>query len=160
MKAIITGSFDPVTIGHEDIIRRTCVLFDQVTVAVCSNSAKTAFFTTDERILLLQAGCRSISNLNIVASEGLLAEYCQKNGIGVIVRGVRSVSDFEYEVSLARINETLVPELETVFLPCDPKYSHISSHVVREMIKYGQHAEQFVSPDVYAAMQTMLKTQR
>lgn len=160
MKAIITGSFDPVTIGHEDIIRRACAIFDQVTVAVCCNSSKTAFFTADERIMLLQAGCGCMSNLNIVVSEGLLAEYCQKNGIGVIVRGVRSVSDFEYEVSLARINETLVPGLETVFLPCNPQYSHISSHVVREMIKYGRHTEQFISPHVYAAMQTMLKTPR
>lgn len=158
MKAIITGSFDPVTIGHEDIIRRACALFEHVTVAVCSNSAKTAYFTMEERIMLLKAGCSGISNLQVVVSEGLLAEYCRANGIGVIVRGVRSVGDFEYEVSLARINETLVPGLETVFLPCDPRYSHISSHVVREMIKYGQHAEQFVSLDVHAAMQTMLKT--
>lgn len=156
MKAIITGSFDPVTLGHENIIRRAAKLFDEITVAVCLNSSKVGVFSKEQRLELLRAAFGNDTRIRIVVSEGLLADYCAKNGIPVIVRGIRSVADFDYETSLSRINRSLVPELETVFLPCDPAYSHISSNVVREMLRYGKSPDAFVSPAVLAKLREMM----
>ncbi len=153
MKAIITGSFDPVTLGHEDLIRRARAMFDHVTVAICLNSSKTGMFSPEKRMALLKAALGEENGIELVFSEGLLADYCKAHDIGVIVRGIRSAADADYEISLSRINAALTPGLETVFLPSEASLSHISSNVVREMLRYHKSPAPFVSPAVLAMLE-------
>ena len=156
MKAIITGSFDPITLGHEDVIARASKLFEHVTVAICLNSSKAGMFTPRQRMELVCAACEKYDNVTPILSEGLLADYCKEQNIPVIVRGLRSSTDFDYEVALSRINRDLMHDLETVFLACDPAYSHISSNVVREMIRYHRSAAPFLSENVCRLMEKMI----
>ncbi len=138
MKAVFTGSFDPITRGHLDIIERAAMIFDTVYVAVCVNSEKRGMFTPDERLKMATVACGDIGNAKVELCEGLLAEYTEKNGIEIIVRGVRDGGDLSYEMSLSTINRGLRNHPETVFLPSKPELSHISSTYAREMIKYGE----------------------
>ena len=158
MTAIITGSFDPITLGHENLIRRASAMFDTVYIAVCGNSSKVGCFTPDERLALVKAACDEmhLDNLRPICSEGLLADTCKELGATVIVRGVRCVTDFDYETSLSRINSTLNPGLETILLICDPNLSHISSNVVREMIRYHRDLHPFVSSAVADQIEQIL----
>ncbi len=156
MKAIITGSFDPITLGHEDLIRRACALFDSVTVAICINSSKTGRFTPDQRMTIARAALADQEKVNLVFSSGLLATYCAEHDIGVIVRGIRSGADADYEIALSRINGDVAPGLETILLPTNPAYSHISSNVVREMLRYDHSPAAFVSPAALNAIGTII----
>lgn len=151
MKAILSGSFDPVTVGHLDIIRRAAAMFDTVYAVVCRNSEKSSHFTAEERQAMLVAACEGIPNVVVDVCEGLLAAYTEAHGISVIVRGVRDASDMPYEMMLATINRGLRNHPETVFLPTKPEHSHLSSSFVRDMIRYGEPLEGLL-PDAVIPM--------
>ena len=146
---ICPGSFDPVTLGHLDIITRASRMFDKVLVAVLVNSSKRPTFSTEERIELLREATKELPNVEIVSFEGLLAEYCKKSGIGTIVKGLRAVSDFEYEFQMAIANKKLNPQLETVFLAADADSTFLSSSMVREICSMGGDIGNFVPACVH-----------
>ena len=146
---ICPGSFDPVTLGHLDIITRASRMFDKVLVAVLVNSSKRPTFSTEERIELLREATKELPNVEIVSFEGLLAEYCKKSGIGTIVKGLRAVSDFEYEFQMAIANKKLDPQLETIFLTADADSTFLSSSMVREICSMGGDIGNFVPACVH-----------
>ncbi len=137
-KALVSGSFDPVTVGHIDVIRRAAQMFDEVHAVIFDNTEKKCAFGIEERKAMLCLSCEDIPNVKVAVSNGLLADYTEQNGITVIVRGVRDSSDTAYEISLATINRGLGNSPDTVFIPSKPELSHISSSYVRNMIKYRQ----------------------
>ena len=141
MKALISGTFDPITLGHLDIIERSCAIFDEVTVAICINGDKHSMFSSETRKEMAKSACAHIKNVNVELCDGLLASFAEERDISVIIRGVRDASDVSYEISLATINRTLRHHPDTVFIPSKPEYTHISSSYVREMIKYGEPLE-------------------
>ena len=146
---ICPGSFDPVTLGHLDIITRASKMFDKVIVAVLVNSSKTPTFSTQERIELLSDAVSGLHNVEIVSFEGLLAEYCKSCGVDTIVKGLRAVSDFEYEFQMAIANKKLNPELETIFLTADADSTFLSSSMVREIGSMGGNISNFVPACVH-----------
>ena len=146
---ICPGSFDPVTLGHLDIITRASKMCDRVVVAVLVNSSKTPTFSTQERIELLNAAVGDLPNVEIVSFEGLLAEYCKTCGISTIVKGLRAVSDFEYEFQMAIANKKLNPGLETIFLTADADSTFLSSSMVREICSMGGDISNFVPACVH-----------
>ncbi|MEL6302660.1 MAG: pantetheine-phosphate adenylyltransferase [Pseudomonadota bacterium] len=150
--AMYPGTFDPVTLGHEDLVRRAARLFPTVVVAVAANPGKTPMFTLGERVELATTVFKSIENVVVRGYTGLTIQFAKDNGLGTIVRGLRAVSDFEYEFQLASMNRHLVPEVETMFLTPQDDYSYISSTLVREIAKLGGDVEQFVSPVVADAL--------
>lgn len=137
-KALVSGSFDPVTVGHIDVIRRAAQMFDEVHAVIFDNTEKKSFFTLEDRKSMLELSCEDIPNVKVSVSDGLLADYTEKNEITVIVRGIRDSSDTSYEISLATINRGLGNSPDTVFIPSKPEFSHISSSYLRNMIKYRQ----------------------
>ena len=145
-KAIVPGSFDPVTNGHLDIIGRAAALFETVVVAVARNSTKTPLFEIEERIALLTEACKTWHNVTIETFEGLLVEFAQERGANAIVKGLRAVSDFEYEFQMAQMNRRLNAEVETVFLMTGAEYSYLSSSIVKEIARLGGAVEGLV-PD-------------
>lgn len=154
---ICPGSFDPVTRGHLDIITRASKMFGKVVVAVLVNSSKTPTFSTEERIALLQAATAELPNVDIVSFEGLLAEYCKSCGINTIVKGLRAVSDFEYEFQMALANKKLNPGLETIFLTADADSTFLSSSMVREIGSMGGDISNFVPACVHDIIVTKLR---
>jgi len=130
---ICPGSFDPVTLGHLDVITRASKLFDRVIVGVLVNSSKKPIFSIDERIELLKEVTEHLDNVEIVGFNGLLAQYCEDHGVDAIVKGLRAVTDFEYEFQMALLNKALNPEYETMFMMTNTKYSYISSSMVKEL---------------------------
>ena len=135
--AIYPGSFDPVTLGHLNIIKRTAACFDKVIVCVMVNSKKTGMFSTEERVELLKRAVERFPNVEVDSSNELLAAYAKRRKAHVVVKGLRAVSDFEQEVQMAVINRHLNPELETMFLASSEKYTYLSSTIVKEMARYG-----------------------
>lgn len=133
---IYPGSFDPLTKGHLDIIERATGLCDKLIVAVAKNSAKKALFSEEERIEIINNCCKNIENVEVATFEGLLVDYCKKEGVSFIVRGLRSTTDFEYEYSIATANRNLAPEIETVFFMTKGEYFFISSNIVKEIASY------------------------
>ena len=146
--AIYPGSFDPITLGHLNIIRRAARIFDKVAVCVTVNSAKTPMFTLDERVEMVDRVVKRFKNVEVCASDGLLAEFVKRNERPVLVKGLRAVSDFEYEWQMALINHSLNHTLDTVFLPSSGKYTYISSSVVKEMAKYGADLHELVPREI------------
>ncbi len=144
--AIVPGSFDPVTNGHIDVIERASRLFRTVRVAVADNSAKRPTFSRDERVGMLTEACGHLSNVTIGWFDGLLVEYARAISAHAIVRGLRAVSDFEYELQMAHTNRCLAPEVETVFMPTRTDYSFLSSSIVKEIARLGGSVEGLV-PD-------------
>ena len=136
-RAIFPGSFDPVTNGHIDIIRRAATVFDTLTVGVFNNVRKKAFLPVEQRVQALEKALADIDNVQVVSFDGLLTDYMQKNAIKVIVRGLRSVTDYEYEQGQAQIIHQLYPDLDTFFLLTKPEFSCVSSSVVREIYHFG-----------------------
>lgn len=141
---ICPGSFDPVTRGHVEIIRRAAKMFDHVIVAVLVNSAKKPCFSTEERIELLEKAVGEIENVEVSSFEGLLANYCKQRKADAVVRGLRAVTDFEYEFQMALTNKKLNPHLETVFLTADADSMYLSSSMVREVASMGGDISNFV----------------
>ncbi|MCR4902929.1 MAG: pantetheine-phosphate adenylyltransferase [Butyrivibrio sp.] len=135
--AVYPGSFDPVTYGHLDIIKRASFMFDEVIVAVMCNSAKTPLFTLDERVKMLEEAVSDLKNVKIESFSGLLIDYCRKMDIHIVIRGLRAITDFEYELQIAQTNKELSHnEVDTVFLTTSLKYSYLSSSVVKEIARY------------------------
>ena len=150
--AMYPGSFDPVTRGHLDIIKRSSRMFDKVIVAVLINSAKNPLFTVEERVAMLREACRDIPNVEIDSFNGLTVSFAKQKGATVMVRGLRAVTDFENEIQLAHTNYAMMPEIETVFLATAIKWSYLSSTIVREDAHYGQDVSRFVPANVEKAL--------
>jgi pantetheine-phosphate adenylyltransferase len=138
MIAVYPGSFDPVTAGHLDIIKRSALLYEEVVVLVATNSSKKPLFSVEERLAFLEACCRDLKNVRFDAlHDGLLVQYAQSIGARTIVKGLRAVSDFEYEFQMALLNRKLAPEIETVFLMTSAEYSFLSSSIIKEIARLG-----------------------
>jgi pantetheine-phosphate adenylyltransferase len=150
--ALYPGSFDPPTKGHEDLVRRSLALADQVIVAIARNAAKQPLFTVEERLALLRDAVGGDARISIQSFDGLLAEFAKRVGASVIVRGLRAVSDFEYEFQMALMNRRLHPSLETVFLVPAVDLTYLSSSLVREVARYGGEVGGLVHPAVAAAL--------
>ncbi len=150
--AIYPGSFDPLTKGHEDLIRRSLSLADRVIVAVAVNPSKQPLFPVAERLALLQAAVGDDPRVAFESFDGLLAEFAKKVGASIVVRGLRAVSDFEYEFQMALMNRQLHPSLETVFLVPAVDLTYLSSSLVREVARYGGDVSALVHPAVAAAL--------
>ena len=150
--AMYPGSFDPVTRGHLDIIKRSSRMFDKVIVAVLINSAKHPLFTVEERVAMLQECCKNIPNVTVEGFDGLTVEFAKKRHASVMVRGLRAVTDFENEIQLAQTNHALMPGIETMFLATSIKWSYLSSTIVKEAAYYGSDISKFVTPNVEKAV--------
>ncbi len=135
-RAVCPGSFDPVTNGHIDIVQRASALFDEVVVAVGVNKSKNRLFTAEERIDMLREACAGFDNVTVDGFSGLLTDFCAQNGIHAIVKGLRAVSDFDYELQMAQMNASLT-DIETVFVPTSPEWSFLASSLVKEVATYG-----------------------
>ena len=149
--AMYPGTFDPITLGHEELLRRISNLFDEVIVAIASSPRKELMFSVDERIHLAKEVLSDLQNVNVIAYEGLTVDFAQKNNIQVVVRGLRSAQDFDYELRLADMNRSLSEEIETIFLTPN-KYAFVSSSLVREIASMGGDVSKFVSPVVQQAL--------
>jgi pantetheine-phosphate adenylyltransferase len=148
-KAIYPGSFDPVTLGHIDIIHRAARMFDEVTVCILENKAKTPLFSVDERVRMLQKVCEDIPNVRVDSYYGLMVNYAKEIGAHISIRGVRAVSDFEYELQLAQTNRMLSNgDMDTVFLTTSAKYSYLNSSGVKEIAAFGGDISKCVTPYV------------
>ncbi len=147
-KAVYPGSFDPITYGHLDIIRRASQMFDCLIIAVLNNSAKSPLFTADERVRMIQEITADIPNVEIEKFDGLTIEYCHRKGAQFMVRGLRAVTDFEYELQIAQTNRVIAPDIDTVFLTTNLKYSYLSSSIVKEIASYDGDIHSFVDPIV------------
>jgi len=146
--AIIPGSFDPITLGHLNIIRRAAQIFDRVVVCVMKNSAKHYMFDTEERVELVRRVVARFGNVEVATTNMLLAEYAKQYEGAVIVKGLRAVSDFDYEFQIALINKKMNPELDTLFLTSSEKYTFLSSTVVKEMAAYGADLSEFAPSEI------------
>lgn len=156
---VFPGSFDPVTVGHLDLIERASRIFDEVVVAVLHNPAKTGRFTMEKRIELLEKACKQIPNVSCDYFEGLLVDYMKKRGATVVVRGLRGVRDFESECQMAQLNHEMAPEVETLFLTTAPAYTHISSSAVREIGMFGGDVTPYVPASIAQEVAQLLKPQ-
>ena len=153
-RAIYPGSFDPITNGHLDVIQRASHLFDELVVAVALNDEKhkSSLFSLEERFTILEEACREISNVRIARLEGLLVDFARKHGASAIVRGLRAVSDFEFEFQMALMNRKMEPTIETIFLMPKEDYTYLSSRIVKEIARLGGDVSAFVPACVVPAL--------
>ncbi len=156
--AVCPGSFDPPTLGHLDIIGRAARIFDSVTVAVLVNPEKTGLFSTAERLELLRATTSAWPNVDVDSFTGLLVDYCGRRRITAIVKGLRAVSDFDYELQMAQMNSGLA-DVDTLFIPTTPAHSFLSSSLVKQVARYGGDVAALLPPEVNAALLRKLPTQ-
>lgn len=156
VSAMYPGTFDPITLGHEDLVRRASRLFDRVVVAIAANPGKEPMFTPEERVALAEEALSGIGNVEVTGYEGLTVDFAREHDLQVIVRGLRAISDFEYEFQLANMNRHLTDEVETAFLTPTEKYTYISSSLVREIAKLGGDITEFVPPNVKDALMKRL----
>ena len=152
IKAVYPGTFDPITLGHQDLVRRAAALFDQVVVGIAASEAKRPFFELEERIRLAREVLKPYGNVTIEGFRGLLMDFVRAQKAQVIVRGLRAVSDFEYEFQMAGMNRNLYPDVETVFLTPAEQYQFISATIVREIASLGGDVSTFVQPLVVRAL--------
>ena len=143
-KAIYPGSFDPMTLGHLDIIERSSKMVDELNVAVLKNNAKNPLFSADERVSMIKEMTESMPNVTVASFDGLLVDYMKEINATIIVRGLRAVTDFEYELQIAQTNHVENPEVETIFLTTSLQYSYLSSTIVKEFASYGGDISKFV----------------
>jgi pantetheine-phosphate adenylyltransferase len=153
MKAVYPGTFDPLTRGHEDIVRRAAAIFGTVVVGVADSRGKRPLFTLAERIDVAREVLKPYPNIAVEGFSGLLRDFVQQQQANVIVRGLRAVSDFEYEFQMAGMNRVLIPDVETVFMTPDEKYQFISATIVREIAVLGGDTSKFVHPLIHARLQ-------
>ena len=151
-KAIFAGSFDPITNGHLDIIERASKIFDELQIGVLYNPNKKGLFNFEERVKLIESCTSNLDNIKVVSFEGLLVDYCEKNGIDTLVRGIRSSADVEYELQMAHMNKELNSNIETIILPTSTKYSFISSSLVKELITFNADIKNLVPSVVLEAL--------
>jgi len=156
-KAVYPGTFDPITLGHEDLARRAARLFDHVIVAVADSRAKRPFFTVEERVAMARDVLHDLKNVEVVGFSGLLMKFVQDRRARVVVRGLRAVSDFEYEFQLAGMNRGLYPDVETVFLTPGEQFMFVSATIVREISTLGGDVTKFVPPQVALRLNDKLK---
>lgn len=150
--AVVPGSFDPITYGHLDIIERSSKIFDKLYISVLRNSSKQGLFDIEERLELIRATTGSLDNVEVVSFDGLLIDFCHEVNARAIIRGLRAVSDFEYEMQLTSMNRKLDSSIETIYMMTNNNYSFISSSIVKEVAKYGGKIEDVVPPVVEAAL--------
>lgn len=155
--AVYPGTFDPITLGHEDIVRRAADLFDEVIVAVAGSTNKNTLFNLEERVALAKSVFGHADNIKVVGFSGLLMQFVQDQGAKMVIRGLRATSDFEYEFQLAGMNRKLYPQFETLFLTPSEQFMFISSSLVREVATLGGEIDQFVSKTVEAAIKQKLR---
>lgn len=160
LRAVYPGSFDPVTYGHLDIIRRSRSLADELIVGVLHNKAKTPLFSVEERVKMLEEMTKNMPGVKIVPFEGLLIDFAKEMSAGIVVRGLRAVTDFEYELQMAQTNNKLSPELETVFLTTSLEYSYLSSTIVKEVAAFGGDISQFVPETIERRIQEKIMKRR
>jgi len=154
--AVYPGTFDPITNGHSDIISRASALFDHIIVAVARSTSKTTAFTTDERVAMAHNVLVKFKNVEVRSFDGLMTVFARENKAKVIIRGLRAVSDFEYEFQMASMNNKLYPDAETVYLTPTEQFSYISSSLIREIAHYNGDVSPFVHPDVQEALKERL----
>lgn len=150
--AVYPGSFDPITLGHVDLVRRGLSLFDEIVVAVAINSAKHTLFTLEERVELIRRTFADEPRVRVTGFEGLLVDYLQQNGIGTLLRGLRAISDFDYEFQISQMNRALCPEVDTVFLMTGSQYFYLSSSVIKEVARFGGDVSSWVPEPVKTAL--------
>ena len=148
-RMLYSGSFDPMTLGHYDIIKRGAKMADELIIGIISSITKTPMFSLEERKEMIQAQVADLPNVKVDVFEGLLVEYIRKKDIQVVLRGLRSAMDFEYEIQMAQVNAMLYDKMETVFLMTDQRYSYISSSAVKEVFSFGGRVEDMVPEKVY-----------
>ena len=148
LKAIYPGSFDPVTRGHYDIICRSCKIVDKLIVGVLNNKAKMPLFSVEERVKMLKEVTKDLDNVKVVPFDGLLVDFARQQKARLVIRGLRAITDFEYEIQMSQTNHKLEPEVETMFLTTNLKYSYLSSTIVREVAAFGGDISQFVPETV------------
>ncbi|MGN0371378.1 MAG: pantetheine-phosphate adenylyltransferase [Enterocloster sp.] len=144
--AVYPGSFDPVTLGHYDIIKRTAKMFDKVIIGVLNNSTKSPLFSAEERVNMIKEVTRDLPNVEVRSFEGLLIDFVRQCGASVVVRGLRAITDFEYELQMAQTNRVMAPEIDTIFLTTNLKYSYLSSSIVKEIAGYNGDISEFLHP--------------
>lgn len=154
-RALYPGSFDPVTRGHLDLVERALRLFDSVTIAAAENISKQPVFNLEERLSLLRKVLPA--QVEVVAFRGLVVDYCRTHGYDVILRGLRTMSDFEYEYQMAMTNRHLAPQVETVFVMPSLQYSYVSSSLIKDVVRNGGDVSTFLPPDIEAALRARLK---
>lgn len=156
-RAVYPGSFDPVTLGHLDIIERAAHIVDELVVGVLVNHAKTPLFSVEERVSMLQDVTKNIGNVRVEAFSGLSVDFVRKCDAKIIVRGLRAITDFEYELQMSQTNHKLSPDIETLFLTTSIEYSFLSSTTVKEVAAFGGDITQFVPPAVIGMMEEKMK---
>ncbi len=144
--AVYPGSFDPVTYGHIDIIERSSKMVDKLIVAVLNNSSKNSLFSVDERVNMLKDVTKHLDNVEICHFDGLTIDFAKKCGAAIIVRGLRAITDFEYELQMAQTNRIMSPDIDTIFLTTDLRYAYLSSSTVKEVAMFGGDISEFVAP--------------
>lgn len=154
---VYPGSFDPITVGHMDVIARACKLFDRVIVAVLHNPAKRGCFPVEERLALIRKACAAYPQVTVDSFDGMLVEYVRKTQADCVVRGLRAISDFESEQLMAQVNAQLLPGMETAFLMTRPEHSCISSSVVREVASFGGNIRAYVPAEILADVEAKFK---
>ncbi|MDZ4401065.1 pantetheine-phosphate adenylyltransferase [Prosthecobacter sp.] len=156
-RAIYPGSFDPITNGHLDVLQRAAGIFDNLIIAVARDNTKQSLFSVEERVELIRSATAEINGIEVMPFEGLLVNFARKHKAIALVRGLRAVSDFEFEFQLALMNRKLEPNLETLFLMPREEYTYISSRLVKEICRLGGHIDQFVPPNVALALRSKLQ---
>ncbi|MBK8848405.1 MAG: pantetheine-phosphate adenylyltransferase [Bacteroidetes bacterium] len=146
--AVFPGSFDPITIGHQDIIERASTLFDKMIVGIGTNANKQHMFTLEQRVSWIEKTFEANSNISVAAYSGLTIDFCKKNNANYLVRGLRSFTDFEYESAIAQMNHKMSPVIETIFMLTKPEYDAIASTIVRDIIRNGGEVKQFLARGV------------
>ncbi len=160
IKAVYPGTFDPLTRGHEDLVRRASTLFDSLILAVADSQAKRTFFSLQERVEMAREVLGGLKNVQVVGFSGLLIEFVRQHGARVVLRGLRAVSDFEYEFQLAGMNRSLYPDFETIFLTPSEQHMFISATLVREIASLGGDVAKFVHPSVEKRLREKAKPLR
>ena len=155
-RAVYPGSFDPFTNGHLDITKRSALIFDELIVAVLVNESKKSMFSMEERVVMAQEAASHIPNVRIRSFDGLLVDFMRREQSRVILRGIRALTDFEYEFQLAQMNKQLAPEIETFFMVTDAKYSYLSSRGVKDVFHWGGMIQEFVPPGVFKRMREQI----
>ena len=160
LRAIYPGSFDPVTYGHYDIICRSCKIVDELIVGVLNNKAKMPLFSVEERVKMLEEVTKDLPNVRIVPFDGLLVDFADRIEADVVIRGLRAITDFEYELQMSQTNHKLSPNIETMFLTTSIEYSYLSSTTVREIADFGGDVSQFVPEAVVRALENKMEEKR
>ena len=157
LRAIYPGSFDPVTYGHIDIMRRSCKIVDELIVGVLSNKAKIPLFSVEERVKMLKEVTKDLPNVRIIPFDGLLVDFAERMDADMVIRGLRAITDFEYELQMSQTNHKLSPNVETMFLTTSIEYSYLSSTTVREIAPFGGDVTQFVPQAVAVELEKKMK---